>query len=122
MRTISLLSLILLLSTASVVAQNNNNSDLVTQPVSSRATIVGCLDGAAGTYTLTNFSGASFQLTGSPEQLNAHVGETMQVTGIVTPVVHVPGAISEGTRTEPTLSVISFRRISGVCVDANYLP
>jgi hypothetical protein len=54
--------------------------------------------------------------------LKTHVGQTIWVTGIVTTVVHFPGAMSEGTKTQPTLSVISLNQVSGVCHDANDIP
>jgi hypothetical protein len=126
MRRIILLSSILLLSAVWMVAQSENDSSesgtSTDYPLSSRATVVGCLDGAIGNYTLTNAAGATYQLTGNTEPLKAHVGETMRVTGILTPVVHTPGAMSEGTRTEPTLSVIGFQRVSQVCGDNNNIP
>jgi hypothetical protein len=78
--------------------------------------VQGCLDGAIGRYTLTDFAGVSYQLTGNTEQLKSHVGETLLVKGEITPVVHLPGAMSEGTETQPTLSVFSLRQISAVCV------
>ena len=85
-------------------------------------TVVGCLDGAIGSYTLTNQSGATYQLTGNTEPLKSHVGETIRVTGVITPIVNVPGAMSEGTQTQPSLSVNSFQRISQVCGDVNNIP
>ena len=96
-----------------VMAQSN------TQP---KTTIEGCLDGAIGHYTLTDRAGTTYKLSGNAQQLNAHVGETMQVTGVVTSVVHVPGAMSEGTETQPTLAVISLKKVSGVCNDPNNIP
>jgi hypothetical protein len=122
MRRIILLSSILLLSTVWAAAQNDSDSDSESSTASSKMTVEGCLDGAIGNYTLTDHAGASYQLTGDLEQLKAHVGETMRVTGVVTPIVHVPGAMSEGTETQPTLSVTSLKRISTVCRDADYIP
>lgn len=126
MRKIILLSSILLLSAVWMVAQSDNDSSEsgtnTGNPNSSRETVVGCLEGAIGNYTLTNASGFSYQLIGNTEPLKAHVGETMQVTGELTPIVHAPGAMSEGTRTQPTLSVIEFQRISQVCGDNNNIP
>ena len=116
MRRIILLSSILLLSAAWAVAQYSSSSDNETSTTSKEMAVDGCLDGAIGSYTLTDFSGASYRLTGSTEQLKSHVGETVQVTGKFTPVVHVPAAMSEGTETRPTLSVISLRQLSAVCV------
>jgi hypothetical protein len=85
-------------------------------------TIEGCLDGAIGNYTLTDNRGASYRLTGNPEQLKVHVGDTMRVTGVVTPVVNLPGAVSQGAETLPTLSIISLKQVSTVCSDANDIP
>jgi hypothetical protein len=111
--TLVLGALIVLALSLPVMAQSNPQSN---------TTIEGCLDGAVGNYTLTDRAGATYKLTGNAKQLNAHVGETIQVTGVITPVVHVPGAMSEGTQTQPTLSVVSLKKISGVCNDANNIP
>ncbi len=121
MRRTILLSSILLLSAVWAAAQVDSNSDSE-QTISTRLTVEGCLEGAIGNYTVTDFAGASYQLTGDTEQLKSHVGDTVRVTGEFTPVVHIPYTTSEGTQTEPTLSVTSFRRISGVCSDAIGIP
>jgi hypothetical protein len=122
MRGIILLCSMILLSVAWSVAQQESDSDSDNGTTSRKVTVEGCLDGAIGNYTLTDRAGASYQLTGNTEQLKAHVGETMRVTGVVTPIVHVPGAMSEGTETQPTLSVMVFKRTSGICSDADNLP
>jgi hypothetical protein len=96
-----------------VMAQSNTQSS---------STIEGCLDGAIENYTLTDRAGATYKLIGNAEQLKIHVGETIRVTGVVTPVAHFPGAMSEGVRTQPTLSVISLHQVSGVCHEANDIP
>jgi hypothetical protein len=123
MRRIILLSCILVLSTVWAVAQNDPDAPSQSTTTTTTMTVEGCLEldpnGSIGSYTLTNYGGASYQLTGSAAKLKPHVGETVRVTGMATPVVNVPGAISEGTRTQPTLSVTSIKRISGVCSDSN---
>jgi hypothetical protein len=106
-------SLIILAVSLPVMAQSNTQSS---------TTIEGCLDGAIENYTLTDRAGATYKLIGNAEQLKTHVGQTIWVTGIVTTVVHFPGAMSEGTKTQPTLSVISLNQVSGVCHDANDIP
>ena len=78
-------------------------------------TIVGCLAADEGGYTLTDRSGAIYQLTGETGKLRAHVGHTMQVTGVSTSVMHQPGSMSEGMRTQPTLSVVSFKHVKADC-------
>lgn len=122
MRRIILLSAILLLSAVWAMAQYDSDSKSESNTSASKMTLVGCLDGAIGNYTLTDAAGATYQLTGSTEQFKAHNAETVQVTAEVKSVVHVPGVMSEGFETQPTLSVISVKRISGVCGDSNSLP
>jgi hypothetical protein len=117
-RIIQLISIFLLFA-GWAVAQHDNGSDSDRNTASSKATVVGCLDGAAGNYTLIAPSGASYQLTGNTKGLKGHVREIVRVTGVMTPVVHVPGSISEGTQSQPTLSVDSFKRVSAVCSDTN---
>ena len=121
MRSMILLSSILLLSAVWAAAQSVSDSDRESYPPSAR-TIEGCLDAVIGNYTLTDYAGASYPLTGNTEQLKSHDGETIQVTAVVIPVVHVPGAMSEGTETRTTLSVISFKQVSSVCGDRNDIP
>jgi hypothetical protein len=121
MRRIVLMIAMFLLPAVWAVAQYDSGPN--SESTNSTKTIIeGCLTGAIGNYTLTNFAGASYRLTGKTERLKAHVGETVRVTGVFTPVVYVPGSMSEGTETQPSLSVISFRRVSGVCTERNSLP
>lgn len=120
-RTILLNSILLLLSAVWAAAQADTDSDSE-QTISTKLTVEGCLEGAIGNYTVTDYAGASYQLTGDTEPLKSLVGDTVRVTGEFTPVVHIPYAMSEGTQTQPTLSVTSFKRVSGVCNDANGIP
>lgn len=122
MRRALLLASILMLSPMWVLAQYGSNSEDTTSrsTTARRMTIEGCLDGAIGNYTLTDPAGTSYRLTGNPEKLKAYVGDTMRITGVVTPLAYVPGAMSEGTETQPTLSVISLKLVSAVCDNTSY--
>jgi hypothetical protein len=122
MKRILLLSSILLFSAPWAMAQTDNDSGSAGSEHTSKMTVEGCLGGAIGSYTLTNQSGATYQLTGNTELLKSHVGETIRVAGIITPIVNVPGAMSEGTQTQPSLSVNSFQRVSQICSDVNNIP
>lgn len=122
MRSLMSLASVFLLASASVMAQETGVPNNESGAPSYRTTIEGCLSGAIGNYTLTDYSGASYQLTGNSEQLKAHVGDTVRLSGVLTPISHVPLAMSEGTQTQPTLSVSSLQKISGVCKDNNNLP
>lgn len=143
MRKTILLGSVLLLAAGWAAAQNDSGvsgattgtitsatSDATTDATASGGgagaqvaiTLEGCLGAAIGNYTLTNLAGATYQLTGNTEQLKRHDGEMLRVTGVVTELVHVPGAMNEGTETQPTLSVTSFRTVSKVCGDADSLP
>ena len=98
-------------------AQYGDNTNSVTQWP---AIVEGCVSVANGSdagYTLTVPSGAVYQLTGNTHRLRAYVGQTIRVRGISSVTVYTPGAMSEGTdsQAQPSLSVDSFRRISGVC-------
>ena len=117
MRRVVLLSLIFLVSTLWAVAQydsaDNEKSD--TTPATNHVTIVGCLAGGDGNFTLTDEAGAIYQLTGNTAKLSGHVGHTLRVTGVSTSVLHPPGSMSEGTERHPTLSVDSFKHIRSNC-------
>jgi len=114
---------VLLLSAAWAAAQSGgsySNESPATTPVTMNVTILGCLAGDEGGYTLTDRSGATYQLTGDTGKLRAHVGHMMQVTGVSTSVMHQPGSMSEGRETQPTLSVVSFKHISSNCGDSSW--
>ena len=118
MRKLALLGSFFLLSAMWVAAQYSNPTSSIRGNVQ-ETTLEGCLDQSAGTFTLTLPSGAVFRLEGNTGQLKAHVGDLMQVTGVASPVTNVPGSMSEGVETQPTLRVRSFQKISGACTENN---
>jgi hypothetical protein len=113
-----LLISILLLSASWAMAQHgggygNESSD--SNHDASQVTVQGCLGEDGGNFTLTEPSGTTYQLIGKTEELRAHVGHTMRVTGTSTSATQVPGSMSETTETQPTLSVTSFKHVSANC-------
>jgi hypothetical protein len=122
MKTFALLLSVLVLTMACGIAQDAANSGNENSTPGYKTTVEGCLDGAIGDYTLTDYNGGSYKLSGDTEQFKAHVGETVRLAGVVTPIAHVPLAMSEGVQTQPTLSVSSLRQISAVCNDNNNIP
>jgi Protein of unknown function (DUF5818) len=44
-------------------------------------TVEGCVSGSAGSYTLTDASGTTYQLSGDTSKLADHVGHQVRVTG-----------------------------------------
>ena len=123
MRRVSLLISMLVLSAACAVAQyefeKNPNSTFASRAASYQTTLEGCLDLESGNYVLALPTGAFVHLEGQPEQMSGHVGETVQVTGVITPVVNVPNTSREATETEPTFSVAAVTPVYGVCRDFN---
>jgi hypothetical protein len=102
MKKIGLITAILLLSSAWVLAQSSTSpaeqnpsgsSPSAQQPDKSQTgaqtatpdqsaqTIEGCLSGAADTFTLTDDSGKTYQLTGDTSQLNDNVGHRVRISG-----------------------------------------
>jgi hypothetical protein len=123
MRTFILSNSILLLSAVLAIAQDVGNLGNASNTASRTITVEGCLGGALGSYTLTDSSGATYPLTGDTEGFKDNVGSTMQVTGLVRPVLHVPGAMGEGTRpTQPTIDVVSAKEVYGICREYNNIP
>jgi Protein of unknown function (DUF5818) len=114
-----LLTSILLLSAIFAVAQYDNDHhdrdrDRDRDRDQSKVTVEGCLSGGDGNFLLTDNSGNSYQLTGDTARLNNHVGHTVRVTGINS-MGGEPGSMSEETGAQQTLSVLSFKHISGRC-------
>jgi hypothetical protein len=108
MRKWSLITAIVLLSSAWVVAQSNSTPPTVPdnsqssqqypsssgqKPDTSQSSappaaadqsaqsIEGCISGAAGAFTLTDATGKTYQLAGDTSKLADHVGHQVQVTG-----------------------------------------
>jgi uncharacterized protein DUF5818 len=84
MRKLCLLTAALLLSSAWVVAQSNSQSGTYNSSQSSSSsekTIEGCLSGSAGSFTLSDNSGKTYQLQGDTAKLKDEVGHQVRVKG-----------------------------------------
>jgi hypothetical protein len=125
---------VLLLITSWAAAQNSqsqtdpsqtspNQTSSQTTPTSagSQTTVQGCLSGSDGSYTVTDKSGASFQLTGDTSKLSQHVGHEIKVTGTVTSAStpssdgSASSAASASDSSKPTLEVSSFKHVAKTC-------
>src|SRR5215471_15221805 len=109
MRKWSLITALLLLSSAWVVAQNSSTPPTVPdnsqqypsssgqKPDTSQTSappagtdkaaqnIEGCIAGAAGSFTLTDATGKTYQLAGDTSKLSDHVGHSVQISGAEEP-------------------------------------
>jgi hypothetical protein len=89
----------------------------------SKTTLEGCLSGSDGSYSLTDNSGTTYQLTGDTAKLQNHVGHTIKVTGTSasdsTMRGKQSGSMSAPSDTEPTFSVTSFKHVSSTCNSAH---
>ena len=83
--------------------------------------VTGCLSGSAGSYTISDKSGQTYQLSGDTSKLSEHVGHKVEITGTAMAAGENPtgdkgkssgaGSMSSG----PTLSVSSIKHISEKC-------
>lgn len=123
MRRVSLLISMLVLSAMWAIAQyefeQNPNSTFASRSASYRATLEGCLDMQSGNYILVQPSGSIIHLEGQKEQMSDYVGDTVRVSGVMTPVVNVPGTTREATETQPSFSVAAIAPVHGLCTDYN---
>jgi len=79
-------------------------------------TIQGCLSGSSGNFTLTSDSGQTYQLVGTTDELNNHVGHEIQVTGTITPASTTSGQTNPSGQTAAnTFNVSSVKMISDTC-------
>jgi hypothetical protein len=86
MRRLLPLSLLLLLAVAFAAAKTSNTTTNLQTPMATSAstqqgTLQGCLSSAGNEYTLTDSSGAIWQLEGNTDQLKPYVGHTVALTG-----------------------------------------
>ncbi len=131
MRKLMLLTSIVLLSAAWVVAQqtygsqssgHSSQSSSGMSKAGNHTEVEGCLSGSQGNYTLTDKSGNKYELTGNTSKLSEHVGHEIQVTGSETsPSASsstAGGSQSSATArgaSERTIDVTSFKHISSTC-------
>jgi hypothetical protein len=81
-------------------------------------TVQGCLNGANGSFTLSDKDGNSYQLTGDTAKLSEHVGHEVKVTGTAEATSSASGSAASGTSTQGasrTLQVNSVKHISKTC-------
>jgi hypothetical protein len=85
MRELFLTAAVLLLSSSWMLAQSTPQStqqpDQSKTATSDQGTIEGCLSGAANTFTLTDATGKTYQLTGDTHGLNENVGHQVRLWG-----------------------------------------
>jgi hypothetical protein len=90
------------------------------QTMSGQTTVEGCLQDSNGNYTLTDKSGAMYQLTGDTSKLSDHVGHKVQITGTTAgsgSASSASGAGSPGSQ-QAILEVKSMKHISKTCKSA----
>jgi hypothetical protein len=134
MRKFSLISAILLLASAWVLAQNStpptsqypssapSSAQSAGQDAQQTATqagkdaehaatgnVEGCVGGSAGSYTLTDSSGKSYQLAGDTSTLADHVGHQVKVSGTL---ASAAASAAGGT---PTITVKKVKMVSATC-------
>jgi len=61
--------------------QNPPSPSSQTRAASGQTSVEGCLQGSSGNFTLTDSSGATYQLQGDTSKLSKHVGHEVQITG-----------------------------------------
>lgn len=105
-------------------SQTSSNPQSATGDTGSQTTVVGCLNGSSGSYTLTSSNGKTYQLTGDTAQLQDHVGHKVQIKGSVSPSSASSSGTGSSASSKPsdtassnqaTLSVSSMKHISKTC-------
>jgi hypothetical protein len=91
---------------------------------SGETSVQGCLSGANGSYTLTDASGATYQLTGDTSKLSNHVNQEVKVTGASAAGSSAPasgdGSAASttgqaGAASQQTLQVSAVKQVSKTC-------
>ncbi len=134
MRKLSLITAILLLVSAWMLAQSSTSPSsqeypsgapssaqspaqdaqkAATQAKEAATTVEGCVGGSAGAYTLTDSSGKTYQLAGDTSKLADHVGHQMKITGTV--AAAAAGAAAGAAGAAPTLTVKKIKMVSATC-------
>lgn len=137
MRKLSLITAILLLSSAWMLAQSStsptsqypSSAPSSAQPAAQDAqqtgtqaakdaagsTVEGCVGGSAGSYTLTDSSGKTYQLAGDTSKLGDHVGHDVKVTGTTASAAGAAAPSAAGST--PTITVTKIKMVSATCTN-----
>jgi hypothetical protein len=119
-----LLGFTLLLSAAWMLAQDTSMPASSGQGKSSSSgstTVEGCLGGSSGSYTLTDKSGTTYQLSGDTSKLADHVGHQVQITGTTSGSAGSSAAAGAGAPTSGAgaggqmLTVEKMKHVSKTC-------
>jgi hypothetical protein len=111
-------------STASQTPSDQTSPGQTSANASGETTVQGCLSGAQGSYTLTDASGNTYQLTGDTSKLSSHVNQEVKVTGTSAAGSPAPAstdgsaastAAQAGAASQQTLQVSSVTHISKTC-------
>jgi hypothetical protein len=89
----------------------------------SEMSVQGCLSGSAGSYTLTDKNGRSYQLTGDSAKLSEHVGHEVKITDSTASSSPSTGAAKgamgqTSSSTQQAIEVSSVKHISKTCKSA----
>src|SRR5271165_5706246 len=112
MRKTLMLTLVLLLSAACLLAQDNMGKS------ASPTTITGCLSSASGRFTLTDSNGKKYHLVGyNAKEINEHVGHTVEITGM--PTIKTTDTTAQGAESTaketPVFKVKSVKHVADTC-------
>jgi hypothetical protein len=114
MTKVLLLIVSLVLCAGVLLAQEQTRPGMNKNDEMSPTSVEGCLQGANGSFTLTDNTGKTYQLEADAAQLSEHVGHEVRVTGTL---AGSSGSMAGGA-TQPTLQVKSLKHISKSCKDA----
>lgn len=118
MTKILLVALALLFATAWLQAQDASQSGASdSAAASAQTTLQGCLQGADGSYMLTDKFGRTYQLGGDTSRPAAYVGREVQVTTSTPAAIAIAssaGAAESGAE-QPILTVVHVKSVSGTC-------
>jgi hypothetical protein len=89
---------------------------------SGKTTVEGCLAGSDGNFTLTDSSGATYQLQGDTSKLTEHVGHEVQIKGTTSGSAGSSpssgAAAGSAAGSQQTLNVDSVKHLGKTCKSA----
>ena len=110
MKRITAVIVMLLLCAVWAIAQQSNASSRMKE-----ITVTGCLSRDGGTFTLTDMSGKSYQLTGNMSQFSDRVGHKVEIKGSVSQSSGTPSSASAPDSEQPLVDVSSMKNLSKKC-------
>lgn len=99
---------------SSIGGAANGQSDM-SRGSGGQTSVEGCLQGSNGSYTITDSTGTTYQLTGETGKLSKHVGHEVEITGSTSGSSAANSGNTMSSGSQNSLKVQKVKMVSSSC-------